>query len=126
MPEYVLNRRYILATKAGRVINFEKGIPVWVTPECEKEALIVGAQPVDGPKDILDPEAKVTVRLTAAERTAKIHSGFAILEARQERGDFTAQGVPSAKAIDLLVGVDVQTKERDEEWTAYKASKAEQ
>lgn len=120
MPEYVLNRTYALRSLAGRVINFEKGVPAWVPPECEKEALQIGATPVDGPKDILDPEAAPVVELTPDERRAKIFAAFKLLEARNERGDFTAQGVPNTKVLNALVGFEVLTKERDAEWVTYK------
>lgn len=125
MPDYVLNRNYALATTAGRVFNFKKGVPTYVNPDCEKDALAIGAQPVDGPKDILDPELEPVLELSPDEREAAIFGAFAKLEARQNRGDFTAQGAPSAKVIDSLLGFDLQTKERDAMWAAYKKQKAE-
>ena len=125
MPEYVLKRNYALSSLAGRVVNFTKGVPVWVTPEVEKEALMIGAVPVEGPKDILDPEVVVAPELSETDRTLMIHEAFAMLEKRQLRGDFTAQGAPSAKTLDSIVGFDVQTKERDAEWTAYRKAKTE-
>lgn len=124
MPEYVLNRNYALNSLAGRVVNFVKGVPVWVTPEVEKEALMIGAVPVDGPKDILDPEAVAEPEMTADERALLISEAIAMLEKRQARGDFTAQGAPSAKVLDGILGFEVLSKERDTAWTAYKAAKA--
>lgn len=120
MPEYVLNRNYTLASLAGRVISFKKGEPVWVPPEVEKEALMIGATPVDGHKDILDPEVEAPKPLEAGERLEAINKAYATMKARDVRGDFTAQGVPSTKVLEKLVGFEVASKERDETWQAYR------
>ena len=125
MPLYVLNRNYALMSLSGRGVNFQKGVPVWVTPEAEKEALAIGAQPADGPKDILDPEVPVKPELSAEERTAAIYAAFKELETRQLREDFTAQGVPNTKAVEKLTTFDITSKERDDAWSEYKKLAAE-
>lgn len=125
MPEYVLNRTHALASIHGRVINFEKNVPVWVPPECEKEALQIGAEPVDGPKDILPPEKEEAPVLSGEERKAKIFDAFKLLESRHERGDFTAQGVPANKALDRILGFNIENKERDAMWREYKTGETE-
>jgi hypothetical protein len=120
VPLYVLNRTYVLRSLNGHTINFTKGEPVWVPPVVEKEALHIGAVPVDGPKDLLDPEVEPEVVLQAGERKEKILAAFVALEKRNERGDFTGQGLPSAKALEQMTGLKVETKERDAMWLAYK------
>lgn len=120
MPDYVLNRNYTLRTLAGRIINFNKGEPTWVTPECEKDALAIGAEPVDGPKNILGDEEVPEPELTAEERREAILKAYAVLEARNERGDFTGQGLPNTKALEVLTKFNVPTKERDALWLEYK------
>lgn len=120
MPEYVLNRKYALRSLNGHIINFEKGVPVWVPPEVEKEALQIGAAPVDGPKDILDPELADEPGITADERKIKILAAFAKLIARNERGDFSGQGLPNVKTLEKLTGLTISSKERDTLWQELK------
>lgn len=120
MPEYVLNRNHTLVSLCGRTFSFKKGEPLWVTPEAEKEALMIGAVPVEGPKDILEPEQEPVQELSAEERAEAINKAYDTLKARNARGDFTAQGVPNVAAIKALTGFEVQSKERDATWQAYR------
>lgn len=120
MPEYVLNRNHTLVSLCGRTFSFKKGEPLWVTPEAEKEALMIGAVPTEGPKDILEPEQEPVQELSAEARLEAIRAAYATLQARNARGDFTAQGVPNVKALEKLTGFEVQTKERDETWQAFR------
>jgi hypothetical protein len=123
MPDMTLNRNYTLVSFAGRVINFEKNKPVYVPPQCVKEALAIGAQGVDEKLDILDPEAKEETAYTLDERLELIKATFPELEAANERESFTAQGVPTVGAIEAITGFDVNAKERDAAWTAYVQTK---
>ena len=120
MPLYVLNRNYTLRSTYGRIVNFVKGEPVWVVPEVEKEALTIGAQPTDGPKDVLDPEILPDPPLSPDEREAKYFAAFKKLETRNERGDFSGQGLPALKIVQSLVGFQVDVRERDTMWRKYK------
>lgn len=120
MPEYVLNRKYALRSLNGHIISFEKGVPVWVPPEVEKEALHIGAVPVDGPKDILDPEEELAPVMSAGERKDKIFAAFKALEARNERGDFTGQGLPNLTVLEKTVGFEIHSKERDTLWAEHR------
>ena len=120
MPEYVLNRKYALRSINGHIINFEKGVPVWVPPVVEKEALLIGATPVDGPKDILNPEDEIKPEMPADERKEKILGVFEKLIKRNERGDFSGQGLPNLKVVEKMAGFIVSAKERDALWLGMK------
>jgi hypothetical protein len=119
MPTFVLNRTHTLRTTFGHIINFHKNEPTHVPPECVKDAVAIGAQPTEGEIDVIG-EAKEDVVLSATERKELLNKAFTRLEVRQERGDFTAQGVPNLRVLEGMTGFSVQTKERDEAWQAYR------
>lgn len=123
MPNMTLNRKFTLSSLAGRVINFEKNKPIWVPPEVVKEALMIGAQGTDEQLDILDEEKQNKPELDASERESKINDVFQKLIGRDERGDFTASGVPNTKIMAALLGFEVDAKERDRLWTDFKKAK---
>lgn len=125
MPKMVLNREYTLASLAGRVINFHKGIPVHVPPECVREALQVGAEGADEKLDVLTPEVPVADPLTLDERKEMIKVAFYEMVQKNDRTAFTAQGIPAIPALVSIVGFDVAGKERDEAWTEYLAEKSD-
>lgn len=121
MSEFVLNRNYTLRSLHGRIVNFEKGVPVWVPPQVEKEALQIGALPVDGQKDILDAEEVVARELTAEERKAQIIAAFETIAHREDRADYTGQGMPNLEVLKVLTSFTVNSKERDAVWKEYKS-----
>lgn len=125
MPEFVLNRDYTHRSLHGHVINFIKGAPTWVPPVCVREVTAFGADPVDGQRADLLPEDKGAPELPPGgdDRTALIHAGFDTLVARNQRGDFAANGRPSTKVLKELLGFEVTAQERDELWEA-RAAKA--
>ena len=127
MPEYVLNRNYTLRTTNG-VISFEKGQPTWVVPMMERDAVAIGAERVEGeaPNPLGDFDVPKLPVYTPDECTAQILSAFELLIERNDAKDFTGQGVPSVKAIEKIVGFDVDRSEVLETWAQYKADKAEQ
>lgn len=125
MPEMILNRNYDLRSLAGRAINFAKGVPVYVPPECVKEALAIGAEGVDEKLDFLDPEQTPKVPLTTDEVKALAFEAFAELEVSNNRDDFTAQGLPTPTAIEALVGVKLTNKVRDDLWVEYVQAKSD-
>ena len=125
MPDMILNRNYDLRSIAGRVINFAKGAPDYVPPECVKEALAIGAEGVDEKLDYLDPEKTPEVPLSADEIKALAVEAFAELEATNNRDDFTAQGLPTPTAIEALVGVKLTNQMRDDLWVEYVQAKSD-
>lgn len=125
MPDMILNRNYDLRSLAGRAINFTKGVPVYVPPECVKEALAIGAEGVDEKLNFLDPEKIEDVPLSTGEIKALAVEAFAELEATNNRDDFTAQGLPTPTAIEALVGVKLTNQMRDDLWVEYVQAKSD-
>ena len=95
MPEFTLNRNHRLVSLTGHTIQFTKDEPVFVPQECKAEAIAIGAQPTDGNTDVLADEV-VVVELTAEEREEQLIKAFKTLQGRNERGDFTGQGIQRA------------------------------
>lgn len=123
--EFVLNRDYCLRSTSGHMINFKKGQPTYVPPACHREAVNIGADPVDGKVEMLDPETKPRDELSQEDRNELLYKAFAFLEKRNKRGDFTAQGLPVIGAIEKETGLDdVSSKERNEAWQTYREAKA--
>lgn len=124
MPDFVLHRDYALRSMTGHMINFKKGDPTWVPPACVKEAVAIGAVAVDGPVDVLDPEVKESVVPEGEERKELIFAAFEDMEAKNDREDWTASGMPTSKALEKILGFEVDSKERNALWIEYRASKA--
>lgn len=123
--EFVLNRNYALRSTTGHMLNFEKGVPTTVPPILYKEAIAIGAEPVDGKVDVLGPEEKPEVPLTPHERAEKMIAAFKRMEERNERGDFNAQGLPNTKVLEKLTGLnEISSQERNEVWQAFREERA--
>lgn len=121
MPNYVLNRDYVLVGPGHR-IGFTKGNPVWVPPEMELEAVRIGADNVDGDTpDVLGKVEAKAPELSAEERTLLITEAVKQIAAGNNSKDFTAAGAPTVKAVEMIVDFSVERVEIDEIWTALKA-----
>lgn len=126
MPEYVLNRTYTLRTIDG-VISFVKGEPSWVPPHMERQAASIGAMPVAGEGvDLIDKESEKVIAPSGDERTGQLFAAFDLLVEKNDSKEFTGQGVPTIKAVEKLVGFDVDRTEVIEKWHAYCVAKEEQ
>ena len=128
MPFFTLHRNYSMSTTAGYVIDFKKGEATWVPPACVPVAVSIGAQPVDATiadVDILPPEPKASVALTPEQKQKLFSDAFEKMLLRNNRGDFTASGLPHLKQLETVLGVPVSQQERDEYWTKYNESKQE-
>ncbi len=121
MPNYVLSTRsYLLATTNG-VISFVKGEPTWVPPHMEKDAVHIGAECVDGEgAQLLDAEERLPDIPQGGDREQQLFIAFDLLVDRNESSDFTAQGVPTVKSVEKIVGFDVDRSEIQEQWPLYK------
>ena len=117
MPEFVLNRDFVLRSLNGHIITFKKGEPVWVPPVCVKEAVGIGAACVDGDVDVIGDTPEKSV-VTGKDRETALTDAFDILVERNGRGDFTGQGIPAAKAVERLVGFEVSRQEIETAWRA--------
>lgn len=122
MPEYVLNRNHTLRSTLGHTIQFEKGQPAYVPPALEREAVAIGAVRADG--DTIDPlgaEKPAVEALSQDERENQMRLAFELLIEKNDSKDFTGQGVPTTKAIEKIVGFDVDRHEIAELWARVKA-----
>lgn len=126
MPEYVLNRNYIHRSTMGFTVAFKKGEPTFVPQMIEREVRAFGAERVDGNNvDVLDPETKVVSDPTGDDREALLVAAFDELVERNNSKDFTGSGAPNMKAVEKIVGFDVDKTELVEAWNAYRIAKAE-
>lgn len=120
MPTFTLHRDHLLRTTKGHTIRFLKDQPTYVPPICVADAVSIGAQAANAQDGDIIPEEQVEVVLTQQERLAKINEAFTVMVKRQERNDFTGNGLPNAKKLEALVGFDVHSKERDSAWKAFR------
>lgn len=126
MPLYVLNRNYLHRSLMGHTISFEKGQPAYVPPECEKEVVAFGAECVDAEApDVLEPEKKAARELSLDERKEELFAAFDLIAEKNDSKEFTAQGVPTVKAVERITGFDVEKTEVVEAWGEWKIAKAE-
>ena len=121
MPKFTLHRNYVLRTTKGHIISFKKDQPTNVPPVCVEAAVAIGAVAVDAKDgDILGEVAKPEPSMTADEREAKVFEAFGIMKMRNERGDFTASGVPDGRRLPVLLGFEITAQERDAYWAAFR------
>lgn len=123
MPDFVLNRTYVLAG-SGHMIRFEKGQPTYVPPELVKAAVGIGAEPADGNKpDVLDPEEQEKVPLTPQEKQDELFAAFEILIERNDSKEFDGAGKPTIDALKPLIEFSVTKKDILAAWQKFKESK---
>ncbi len=126
MPEFVLNRNYNLIGR-GHNIRFEKGAPTYVPPELVKDAVGIGADPVDGQVDVLGPDDESTVEaLTPEEKEGLFNKTFDNLLRVNDREDFDASGAPAYEKLRALLPFAFTKKERNEAWRAFIAGREAQ
>ena len=124
MTDFVLGRNHTHRSLFGHIINFEKNVPVYVPPVCHKEVAMIGALPDDGTEvSILDDEPKAAPALLPDERRDALIAAFQLLEERNNRTDFTGQGVPSVAGIKKIVDFEVDRKEIEPAWREYLEAK---
>lgn len=121
MANFVLNRDYVLRTLAGLSVRFVKGEPVFVPKPLEKEAVSIGAVCIDEEVNVLEDEVEEVAEPVGEDRTLKLFDAFKLLSARNEREDFTAQGMPATKAVQALVGFKPDRAEISLAWDEYRA-----
>ena len=124
MPEYLLNRTHNLRTTRG-CISFEADTPTWVPPHMVRDAVEIGATPVEGeaphPLGDLVEEAAA---FDPDERLKQINAAFDQLVEENDSAHFTGQGVPSVAAVKGLTGMDdVAKSEIHEAWNTYRVVK---
>jgi hypothetical protein len=118
---FVMLKDRVVGGTSGHFIRFLKGQPTEVPREMWSEVQAAGAVPEE---DLPEDEpllAKVTH--DPVERQRLFFEAFKALEERNERGDFTASGLPNSKVLEKIVGFQVVNNERDAMWDKYLADK---
>jgi hypothetical protein len=128
MPQMKMNRNWVVATKRGHTVRFEKGVPVGVPDDTTvvEACLAAGAEYVNPNQAPVLPDMSQPVApaaLTAAQRRDKVFAVFREMVANQaqHRDNFTAYGRPSAKYITSAVGFDVPAKDVEAHWAAFQS-----
>lgn len=118
---FVLQRDKVVGGTSGHFISFKKGVPTYVPKSMWSDVQAVGAVP----QGELPEEEVVTqtVVMDASEREAAYFAAFDTLIDRNERGDFTASGLPNSKILEKFLNFTVVNKERDIMWEKYNAAK---
>lgn len=114
--KFVLNRNKVIGGTSGHFIEFKKGIAIEVPKVMWEAVMSAGATPES---EIPEDEIKPVVILDSAERQSNYFKAFSDIIARNERGDFTASGLPNSKVLERLLGHQVINKERDMYWVKY-------
>ncbi len=121
--KFTMFRNRTVATSRGHIIEFLKGVPTHVPPECYDEVIAAGAIPEDEM-----PDAEVAENAEPndpAERRAAMFDAFEKIVLRNNRDDFAASGAPNGKALNTLLGWPVESKERVATWNQFKSEKGE-
>lgn len=112
----VTNRDVRVSSTKGHTVHFKKGEPCDVPDIILNECLAVGAIPADG--EAL-PEEEVVVATPAPEGAARqdsILTAMRVMQARNDRGDFTAAGLPNTKVLMKETGFEVKANEIPALW----------
>lgn len=103
----------------GDVLHFVH-VPDLLIPECVAAGL---ATEEDLPEK---EDAGVPTRPNSADEVAsQMHDAFDLLVKAGERESFTAAGIPKAKAVQALVGWEVDNATLKDQWSAYQIASAE-
>jgi len=123
MPQYVLNRDYTLRNTSG-VITFVKGEPTNVPPYMEMDAVFIGAEAVDKKTpSLVPPEEKVVDTPEGEDRQSQILTAISMLVEKNDASDFTGSGSPTVKAVEAILGFDIDRSEVVDAWKKFNADK---
>ncbi len=124
MPDFILNRTATLMGK-GHCIVLRKGEPTYVPAELAREAIAMGAEPVEGDKDqFLEQDAPPAEVMTDADREALLNAAFDQIISRNDSGDFGGDGKPTVAAVMKIVDFTITKKALMVAYQAYRESKA--
>lgn len=121
--QFVMNRNRVVGGVYGHFIRFEKNVPIEVPRVMWDAVQAEGAVPVS---ELPEEEVKAPVLLMGADREKAFFDAFATVVERNERGDFTASGMPNSKVLEKIVGFQVVNKERDAMWSKYMEESAKE
>jgi hypothetical protein len=92
----------------------------------EREVIAIGGVRAEGETPSPLPNEKpVYQEPQGLERQEEIRAAFDLIIDKNDSKEFTAQGVPSVKAMEKIVAFTMDKAEIVEEWNEYKIFKAE-
>ncbi|MDR3159760.1 MAG: hypothetical protein LBU11_12335 [Zoogloeaceae bacterium] len=106
MPDFILQRDFVLRSRHGLSIRFTKGLPTHVPERLAEEAVGIGAVPVHPPAPVDD--LLEAIRLLAEEADAE---------------KFTVKGAPRTEAVEAIVGRDLKAAEVAQAWAEFKGGR---
>lgn len=108
----VLNRNYVLVSKFGHTVRFDKDVPRLVPPITFHEAVAIGAVLADGgDPNVLEDDVKNPAVTDPVERAALLTAAIEQLTLKNEREDFAASGAPHPAAVARELGFKVSKAE---------------
>lgn len=123
--KFVMLRDRTVASTKGHSVEFKKNVPTFVPPALYDEVMAAGAVPEDEAdlKSLIEaadaPPSGVVEPTDPTARKAALFEVYKEMQIANNRGEFTAAGVPHPKALKERLGWLVSAKERDETWAAY-------
>jgi hypothetical protein len=120
--KFMLSRNRTIASTCGISIEFKKGELHLVPPAMYAEVIAAGGVPEGELTEDELPEGAATPE-ALAEREAAMIAAFEKIVLRNERGEFTAGGMPHSAVLARELGWAVQAKERDAAWIKFTAGK---
>jgi hypothetical protein len=126
MTEVVSNRNYNLATTKGHCLYFKKGVPRQCPNVILEDAIAVGIVPTDD-ADLPgnDQDGVLPVEATGSARIQQIRDIIEALMRRNQRGDFSASGVPAKKVVEGALGYRIDETELNKVWGTMRMENAD-
>lgn len=119
--KFVMPIDKVVATDKGHTVEFAKNVPTHVPKECWPAVQAAGAVPVDQEAVAAEQarKPKDTAPDDPSERKLLVRAAFEQMVAANKREDFTGSGTPQIKAIEKIVGFEIDAKERDVLWLEF-------
>jgi len=114
---FVLNRDKVIGGTCGHFVSFKKGEATYVPKALWEDVMAAGGVPET--EISVEEAVAAPVVVTDSERQEKYFKAFADIIERNDRGDFTASGLPNSKVLEHMVGFQVINKERDMYWAKF-------
>ena len=121
--KYIAPRKMTVASKCGRSVAFEKGVPTYCPPQMHADLISVGCVPEDEIPEVVIEGTKEP--MAPIDREAALFASFNKIALRGKREEFTATGVPHLSVLAMDLGWAVPAKERDAAWQKFTLSRAE-
>ncbi len=107
-------RDYRLSSLNGYVVTFRKNVPISVPPLVFQEAVLVGAQIVEGEEDkeapeptpTIDPSIAEAAELEAAAKVEALKNALTLIITRNDPEDFKADNTPKLQKVVVLQAHD--------------------